>query len=182
MSRRTLVALLLVSWLTAPPSSSAAPATRFRVTGLDGTRLELDQLRRRGPVLIDFWATWCKPCLSSIPELQALHERFGPRGLTVLGVSVDGPRNYAKVRPFVARLGITYPVTLDSDGRLQADYQVRAMPTTVLVDTAGMIVHMTQGYRPGEGEALAAAIAQLLPVAAADSAAADSAAADSTGR
>ena len=171
---RLPAAILLATLLVVPAKLPAAPAARFRVTALDGTKLELETLRRRGPVLIDFWATWCKPCLASIPEIEALHRRLASRGLTVIGVSVDGPRNYSKVRPFVARLGITYPVVLDPDGRLQADYQIRAMPTTVLIDTAGAIAHVMQGYRPGEEARLAAAIEKLLP-AAADSAAADSA-------
>jgi len=181
MTRRALAATLLASLLVAP-LLEAAPAVRFRLTALDGTKLDLEELRHRGPVLIDFWATWCKPCLASIPEIEALHRRYGPRGLTVIGVSVDGPRNYAKVRPFVARLGITYPVVLDPDGRMQADYQVRAMPTSVLVDTAGAIARVMQGYRPGEDAMLAAAIEKLLP-ALADSASADSSAArrDSSG-
>ena len=179
MSRRALVAALLVSLLAVPPLP-AAPAPRFRVTALDGTKLDLDVLRRRGPVLIDFWATWCKPCISAIPEIEALHHRYAPRGLTVVGISVDGPRNYAKVRPFVARLGITYPVVLDPDGRLQADYQIRAMPTSVLIDTAGAVARVMQGYRPGEEAVLAAAIERLLG-AAPDATAADSTAADTTG-
>jgi peroxiredoxin len=168
------IAVALLAALLAAPELPAATAPRFRITTLDGTRLDLETLRRRGPVLIDFWATWCKPCLESIPEIEALHWRYGPRGLTVVGISVDGPRNYSKVRPFVARLGITYPVALDPDGRLQADFQVRAMPTTVLVDTSGAVVRVMQGFRPGEGEVLAAALEKLLP-APADSAAADSA-------
>jgi peroxiredoxin len=89
------------------------------------------------------------------------------------------PENFAKVRPFVAKLGITYPVTLDDDGTLQEKYQVRAMPTTVLIDQDGGIVKVVQGYRPGESQTLRAAIEALLP-AAADSTAADSAATDST--
>ena len=172
MTRRAIVAALLLSLLASVPH--AAPAARFEAKTLDGTKLDLETLRRRGPVLIDFWATWCKPCEASIPELEALHRRYGPRGLTVIGVSVDGPRNYAKVRPFVARHGITYPVVLDDDGRLQAGYQVRAMPTSVLVDTSGMVARVMQGFRPGEGQSLAKAIESLLG-SPADSAATDSA-------
>jgi len=147
-----------------------APA--FTVRSLEGKTLRLDSLRVRGPVVLDFWATWCKPCVAAIPELEQTARDLSPRGLTVLGVSVDGPRNYAKVRPFVAKLGISYPVTLDEDGALQEKYQVRSIPTTVLIARGGAIVKVVQGYRPGESQTLRAAIEALLP-AAVDSTAAD---------
>jgi len=153
-----------------------APA--FTVRSLEGQTLRLEALRARGPVVLDFWATWCKPCIAAIPELERTAKDLGPRGLSVVGISVDGPRNYAKVRPFVAKLGITYPVALDDDGALQEKYQVRSIPTTVLIDSGGAIVKVMQGYRPGESQTLRAAIEALLP-AAADSSAVDSTAADS---
>ncbi len=140
-------------------------APRFRLESLSGAKLDLAELRKRGPVLVDFWATWCKPCLAAIPELDAIHRAYASRGLTVVGISTDGPRNFSKVRPFVARQGISYPIALDEDGDMQQKYQVRAMPMTVLIDTAGTIVQVTHGYRPGEGNRLRAAIEKLLPPA-----------------
>ena len=164
-----LAASLLAAALGLPSRALSAPfadrsaAPRFSIRTLSGKRLDLEQLRKKGPVLLDFWATWCKPCLGAIPELEAIHEEYAPRGLTVLGVSLDGPRNYAKLRPFAARLGITYPLAIDEEGLMQQRYQVRAMPTTILIDTAGVVVKVTQGYRPGDGDELRAAVRALLP-------------------
>lgn len=164
----------------AAPELAKARAPGFKLESVGGAPLDLEALRGRGPVLLDFWATWCKPCLAAIPELQKLHEEYAPRGLTLIGVSTDGPRNFAKVRPFVARQGITYPVALDEDGNMQQKYQVRAMPMTVLIDTSGTIVHVTQGFRPGEGSRLRAAIDKLFP-ARAEETPAESAPTDTTG-
>jgi peroxiredoxin len=170
-ARWLLVALLLL--VTALPGPDFVPggvgaaetplAPRFKVKSVTGATLDLERLRLQGPVLIDFWATWCKPCIAALPEIESLHRRFGPRGLTVIGVSVDGPRNFLKVRPFAQRLGLGYPIALDEDGSLQERFGVRAIPTTVLISSDGRLLRVTQGWRPGETADLAAAIETLLP-------------------
>jgi thiol-disulfide isomerase/thioredoxin len=155
------------------------PAPRFRIKDLSGRTLDLDQLRQGGPVLLDFWATWCKPCHAAVPTLEAWHKQYGAQGLTVIGISVDGPRNYTKVRPFASRMGITYPVAIDQDGRLQQLYQVIAMPTAILVAPNGTIATVRVGYRPGENAALEEKIRALLAPAGKESR--GEPAADSTG-
>src|SRR2546422_10394964 len=102
------------------------------------------------------------PLSRSLPEREPPLRRYRDRGLTVIGISVDGPRNFARVRPFAAKLGLTFPIVLDEDGRLQQLCQVRAMPTTVLIDTAGVIVRVREGYRPGETRRLETAIERLV--------------------
>jgi peroxiredoxin len=157
---------------------SIAPS--FKVRTLEGRTLELNELRSHGPVLVDFWATWCKPCVASLPELEDLHKRYVARGLTVIGVSIDGPRNFAKVRPFVARTGLTYPIVLDEEGDLQEGFRVVAVPTSFLIGRDGAITRVQQGYRPGETAALATAIETALGPAVTASGSADSSSADSS--
>ena len=158
----TLLGLLAALVAGTPARAVAAPLRDLTLVTVDRKPLPLDTIRHAGPLLIDFWATWCKPCLASLPEIQALHQKYGPRGLTVVGVSIDGPRNEARVRPFAARLGLTYPIVFDADGRLQQRFDVRAVPNAVLVDTSGTVVRRFAGYRPGEGAALARAIEAAL--------------------
>ncbi len=166
---RGLVAALVVSCVLPAPGARAAGAAidDLVLTTVERARLPLASARRRGPILLDYWATWCKPCLASLPEIQAIHASFAARGLTVVGISVDGPRNAARVRPFITRMGLTYPIVFDEDGRLQERFEVRGVPNAVLIDTTGKVVRRFTGYRPGEGAALAAAIEALLPAAAA---------------
>jgi peroxiredoxin len=143
-----------------------APA--FQVRTLEGRTLDLAALTARGPLVIDFWATWCKPCVASLPALQALHERLAPRGVTVLGVSIDGPRNYSRVRPFVNKLGLTYPVAIDEDGTLAERFQVVGVPTTVVIGPDRRIALTRTGYSGDAYRDVEAAVRALLP---ADSAA-----------
>jgi cytochrome c biogenesis protein CcmG, thiol:disulfide interchange protein DsbE len=147
--------------------SRAAPP--FTARTIEGKKIELAALTRRGPVLLDFWATWCEPCVASLPELEAIQHKYRERGLTIVGISVDGPRNFSKVRPFVSRMNLTLPIVLDEDGSLQERYQVRAMPTSILIDGTGQIVHVQTGYRPGTNEEAEAMIRALLAASAPDS-------------
>ncbi len=139
---------------------------------VDDRTLDLPALLARGPILLDFWATWCKPCIASLPEIEALHERHAARGLTVIGVSIDGPRNLARVRPFAQRLGLTYPIVFDGDGRLQELFNVRAVPTALLIGKHGKVIAIHEGYRPGEGDRLAKEIEALLAADSTDTGAA----------
>lgn len=149
--------------LPGPLAEQSQQAPRFRIRDVQGHLLDLDELRHKGPILIDFWATWCRPCIESLPELEAWHQKFGPRGLTVIGVSIDGPRNFAKVRPFAKARGLSYPVAIDQDGRLQQLFHVLAVPTAILIDTSGVISRVRVAYRPGENAEFEEHIETLLP-------------------
>jgi peroxiredoxin len=166
----------------APQAAPAAPSLAGILTGsraappftartLDNRKLVLASLTHRGPVLLDFWATWCEPCVASLPELETIQRKYDARGLTIVGISVDGPRNFSKVRPFVSRMDLTFPIVLDEDGSLQERYQVRAMPTSILIDSSGQIVHVQTGYRPGSNEEVEALIRGLLAAPPQDSSA-----------
>ena len=155
---------IIAATICAGPSAAAThhAGSSVRLRSVSGEVLDLDALRAKGPVVLDFWATWCKPCLAAIPEIEAMWQRHREAGLTVIGISADGPRNQAKVRPFATRLSITYPIVLDSDEALQQRFQIRALPTTVLIGRDGRVARFSQGYRPGETATLEAAVESLL--------------------
>jgi thiol-disulfide isomerase/thioredoxin len=132
------------------PTLERAPAPEFTVRSLDGRDVRLASLRLQGPVIVEFWATWCEPCREALTELEGWRKLYGPRGLAIVAVSVDGPRNVSKVRPYVNRLHIHYPVVIDDDQRIQKLYQANQMPTAFLVDRAGNVASIRVGYRRGD--------------------------------
>lgn len=156
--------------VTVAVASSDAGAQRVRLDALapeidlptlSGGRVQLSKLRGR-PVVVTFWNTWCKPCLTEFPELIRAHREHGPAGLYVLGVNErDQELNTKNVEKFVTSLSVPFEVALDKRGRTRRDYLIRGMPTTVFIDSAGMARRIHRG--PINRDELNAAIALILP-------------------
>jgi thiol-disulfide isomerase/thioredoxin len=125
----------------------------FRLPDLEGRPFRLSELEA-DLVLIDFWGTWCQPCLRSIPHLVELQERMKGKRLAVIGVACeqDSPEQSSKRVAAVARkLDINYPILLSrNDGScpLQEALHISAFPTMVLVDREGRVVWRDQGATP----------------------------------
>ena len=153
MTRRLMLAasVLFMSPLAgAAPSLQGSPAPEFTVRSLDNRDLRLASLRHHGPVIVEFWATWCDSCGAALTELETWRQQYGARGLSIVAFSADGTRNISKVRPYVLRQHIHYPVAMDGDQRIQRSYQANEMPTSFLVDRAGNIVAVRSGWRRGD--------------------------------
>lgn len=121
-------------------------AASFEVQDLSGAKFSPQSLRGR-VVLLDFWATWCPPCIDDLPKLSKLHERHAENGLTVLSISIDEGENAAKkVARMVKKRKATHPVALDSaDSPAWSAYNVRVVPTQFLIDTEGNVVAQWSG-------------------------------------
>jgi peroxiredoxin len=119
-------------------------APDFTLQTLDGASVRLSSLRGK-VVLINFWATWCPPCVREIPRLVRVAETYKEEGLVVLGVNTTFQDDPAKVQQFVRDHGIAYPVLLDSEGMVSEKYPARLIPTTYLIDRSGKIVQTKVG-------------------------------------
>ena len=118
-----------------------APAPAFTLPNLEGEEVSLEDFRGKG-VLINFWATWCGPCREEIPALQEFYETYGDR-VVVLGIDIrESP---STVRRFVEARGITYPILLDTQGRVAARYEILAIPSSFFVDEDGIIREVIRG-------------------------------------
>ena len=105
-------------------------------------------LAQRGQVvLVNFWASWCAPCKVEMPHLNRLADKYRDTGVVLLAVNVDDDPKKAAAE--ARKLGINFPVLLDTAKTASKAYQLQAMPTTVLVDRDGKVRHVHQGYRAG---------------------------------
>lgn len=133
-------------------------APDFTLATVAGDSLSLASLQGQ-VVLVDFWATWCGPCVVEMPVLQQLYDDFEGRGVEIVAVSTDVTP--AKVPRFVDRHGLTFPVLLGGLS-VQALYRVTALPTLYVVDQQGTIRHVHVGYTPGNEVKLIEEVEALL--------------------
>jgi peroxiredoxin len=138
-----------------PSPGAAARPPDFELPRLDGGTERLSAHFGKDVVLVDFWATFCKPCLRAMPELDALYRSRQARGFVVLGVSIDGPGSTADVQAAVARLGVSFPILLDQESRAVALYNPRASaPFSVLIGRDGAVLAQREGYTTGSHDGL----------------------------
>jgi peroxiredoxin len=136
------------------PSDGARPPD-FELSTLDGKSVRLSDHLGKDVVLIDFWATFCDPCLAAMPHLEALYQKHKQKGFVVLAISIDGPDSLGLVKTEVSKLGITFPVLLDQETRVVALYNPKtSAPYSVLIGRDGNVIVKKEGYTTGAHGAL----------------------------
>jgi peroxiredoxin len=115
---------------------TGSPAPVFRLPSLGAGTVDLASFAGR-VVVVNFWATWCPPCVEEMPSLERLHRALGPEGLAVLGVSVDDDE--AALRRFVEEKGLTFPILRDPGGDVARRYRTVQYPETFVLDGAGIV-------------------------------------------
>lgn len=134
-------------WEQVRPVAPGDVAPLFRLPRADGAgQVALADLRER-VVLVDFWATWCKPCVESMPAMERVYKRFHDQGFEVLSVNTEGRDAAARAVAFARRHQLTFPVVLD-DGVVAEAYKVTTIPHMVLVDRYGVVRDVHRGVGP----------------------------------
>ena len=138
----------------AATSASARPPD-FELRSLDGSSVRLSDALGSKVILLDFWATFCEPCLRAMPALDGLYQKYKDQGLLVLGVSIDGADSLPEVRADVQKLGISFPILLDQETHVVALYNPKtSAPYSVLIGRDGRILLKKEGYSTGAISAL----------------------------
>lgn len=159
-----VVAAALFALLTTtgsdPPIGRGSTAPDFELELLGGMEsVSLESLRGH-VVLLNFWATWCKPCEDEMPAMERLHRALAPQGFALLAISVDETRE--EVEQFRERLDLSFPILLDPEKRAARAYQTFRFPESLLIGPDGVVIERYIGPKDWDSEAYLARIRRLL--------------------
>lgn len=158
-----LAILAILTTLAANVASTLEAGDRapvFSAPSLDGNgTIELGEFRGK-VVYVDFWASWCPPCLVAIPEIEALRREFPKDRFQILAVNLD--QKQSKALRFLSKNPVGYPSLSDPKGRLPEQFGLETMPTSYLIDQAGIIRYVHRGFRRGDSSKLRLEIRKLL--------------------
>ncbi len=141
---------MLATRLAAQKQNEDLTAIDFTARTVDGKKIQLKKLLEKGPVLLDFWALWCVPCLKELPQFQKLHNKYRKRGLAVVAINEDSPNDQAKVKMYIKQKRLRFIVIVDEDRTLWRRFKIVALPSSFLIDRDGQIVYTHTGYKPGD--------------------------------
>ena len=144
-------------------SGTGATATDFTARDIDGKTVRLSNYLGKQAILLNFWQTWCEPCVAEFPHLRKMYEANKDKGFVLLGVAMDGPETVANVPAFAKRNQLNFPVLLDEDSHVAAVYNPKkSAPLSVLIDKTGKIAVIREGYNPGDEEYLEREVLKVL--------------------
>jgi peroxiredoxin len=114
------------------------PAPDFTLDLLDGSEMTLSDFKGQ-VVLVNLWASWCPPCRTEMPAIEAAYQAYEERGFVVLGVNTTDQDSEQDAAAFVQQIGVTFPILLDRSGEVSRAYQLRGLPTSYFIDRDGII-------------------------------------------
>lgn len=147
-------ALVELSVQNAASKLVGKPPIDFEVVDLNGQPLSLKRYKGK-IILLDFWATWCPPCIEEMPNLKQIYAKYQNKNFVIIGISLD--RGIAPLKSYVSNEGISWPQYFDNGGQIAQIYGITHIPTTFLIDGKGIIQAVNL-----KGAALEAAVSQLV--------------------
>lgn len=164
MNTRLVSKLILMVFIFLPFSVSAISVgdtvPSFKARSIDGATSVSVKDYRGKVVLVDFWASWCPPCLKSLPKYDELRRELGTSGFEIVAINVD--ENTEDAKKFLAKHPVSYPIAKDPKGVLPGVFGVKAMPTSFLIDKNGVVQYVHAAFKEGDIEKLKIQIEKLM--------------------
>ena len=158
MYKYLFLALIVIS----SESYSQKVQTSLRLNRIDGKKIQLKKYLDSGPILINFWATWCGPCKKEMIHLDRFSRQFEKNDFSILSISIDTQRSLSEVKRYVRSKKYDFEVFIDPNQQIFKRLNRNIMPTNLLIDKTGQVVWMQYGYMPGDEEVMEQEIARLL--------------------
>lgn len=145
MKKICLIIVILLSLNVFADDIKKAPS--FRLESVEGKCVELDSLTQNGPVLINFWASWCKPCKDELPDIFKIKKEFESKGLNVITITVDKPSGVRKAVSFLKSKGLELELLKDSDMKVYKTFGgSNTVPFSFLINKNGEIVFSKRSH------------------------------------
>ncbi|MDX2320346.1 MAG: TlpA disulfide reductase family protein [Moritella sp.] len=158
ISTSVVISLVFSSTIFAENKTSLAPT--FTLPGIDNSQVDLADYRGK-VVLVDFWASWCTPCIRSFPWMDAMVEKYGEQGFEVIAINMDQEAVLAK--KFLQRYPNKLTIAFDPQGAVAEQYEIMGLPNSFILNKQGEIVYKHIGFRLSELDKYEAEILSLLP-------------------
>ena len=160
--RSTFYFLFIINLIIAESADIGNTIPDLKIRLLDGTTTTIHELVDDGPLMIDFWATWCVPCKKLMRYLDQYHQDYSSDGFKVLMINTDTPRSMGKVKSYVRAQDYKFYIGMDPNKTISKKLNGMVMPTMILVDKGGEVKWRHQGYISGEEIEVNNQIKQLL--------------------
>ena len=161
MFNQKLIANIVICFLISfSPYTFAQKAPAFVLPG-DNKSINLEKLKGK-VVYLDFWASWCDPCRKSFVWMNDMHTRYDSKKFTIIAVNLDASKKDAL--KFLEKVPAKFDIAYDPEGSVATKYNLKAMPTSYLIDKKGKLVFAHKGYREGDAADIERKIQQLLNI------------------
>jgi len=157
MKKLTLLFILFISLLFA-----GQKIYDFKLKDINNRLTSFSDIKGDKLTIVDFWATWCKPCIQAIPRLNKINSEYKEKGVELIGITVDSPRNAAKIKPFAHTYNMAYHILRDPNSEIATNFNVTVFPTLFIINSNNEIVFRHQGFKPGDEHHITAELDRLL--------------------
>lgn len=143
-------------------TSSNSVVQNLSIKLLDGKEIKLYDLLEDGPILVNFWATWCAPCKKEMIYFNKFQQKYKENGFKIVAISTDSPRSISKVKSYIRSKKYSFIVALDPNQQIAQKLNATLLPTSLLINQNRQIVWFHQGYIPGDEVEIEKKIRHLL--------------------
>jgi peroxiredoxin len=167
-SMKFISLLLLIIFTTLSPLIGQEDDTKlnkapdFVLKDLEGKNYRLSEHIGQGPIVINFWATWCVPCIEELKQMKPIYKKYADKNVQFLAISIDDPKTVWRVNSFVKSHRYPYKILLDTNNEVITLYQSKVPPYTVIIDHNGNVVYTHVGYRMGDEKKVDQEIKKIL--------------------